>query len=78
MGKNLLLISNLNIMEQLNYLSCFSEQRNRALRIDLIKANIPVTLSDIVYIDEQGFHAHLNNKEYHAETTSLLIQKIKQ
>lgn len=78
MGKNLFLISNLNIMDQLNYLSCFNEQRNRALRIDLIKADIPITLSDIVYIDEQGFHAHLNNKEYHAETTSLLIQKIKQ
>lgn len=65
-------------MEQLSYLSCFNEQRNRALRIDLIKADIPVTWSDIVYIDEQGFHAHLNNKEHHAETTSLLIQKIKQ
>ena len=65
-------------MEQLSYLSCFSEQRNIALRIDLIKANIPVTFSDIVYVDEQGFHAHLYNKEYLAKTTNLLIQKIKQ
>ena len=60
-------------MEQLNYDTSFNEGRNRNLRIDLIKANIPVTWADIVYIDEQGFHAYIKNKEYFAKTTNLLI-----
>lgn len=64
-------------MEQLNYPSSFNEARNKNLRIDLIKADIPVTCTDAVYIDEQGVHAHINNKEYFAKTTNLLITKIK-
>ena len=64
-------------MEQLNYPSSFNEARNKNLRIDLIKADIHVTLTDAVYIDEQGVHAHINNKEYFAKNTNLLITKIK-
>lgn len=64
-------------MEQLNYPSSFNEARNKNLRIDLIKADIPVTLTYAVYIDEQGVHAHINNKEYFEKTTNLLITKIK-
>ena len=49
---------------------------NKNLRIDLIKADIPVTCTDAVYIDTR-YHAHINNKEYFAKTTNLLITKIK-
>lgn len=57
------------------YIQTPQEQKDSILKVDIIR-ECKFDFLYWAYVDEQGFHACINEKEYFAETTNKLIQKI--